>query len=149
MYSVDKLDSIKKRVYTLIIREVISFDDIKTLSNLKLFDLHNLDTRISFKDSVLYSININPYLLSNDYLINLDNIDKSAIAKILIKRYNEETYEYYNLYKNKEISEMGFINNITYLKMIYFKNSILGRKIEQEYKKEIANYEIGKQLERR
>lgn len=149
MYSVDKLDSIKKRVYTLIIREVISFDDIKTLSNLKLFDLHNLDTRLSFKDSVLYSIYINPYLLSNDYLINLDNFDKSAIAKILIKRYNEETYEYYNLYKNKEISEMGFINNITYLKMIYFKNSILGRKIEQEYKKEIANYEIGKQLERR
>lgn len=82
-------------------------------------------------------------------LHNLDNFDKSAIAKILIKRYNEETYEYYNLYKNKEISEREFINNTTYLKMIYFQSSILGRRIEQEYKKEILNYEIGKKLERR
>jgi len=128
MYNiVDNLEEKKKRIYFLFVTDFINNNDIERLVNSSINDLiYNKD---SYKSHLLLSIYINPYLLCNDYLINIDNINVDLISKLVIKRYNEEITEYNNLYNNGDISYLEYSNNVMILNNLYFNSTKIGNRI--------------------
>jgi len=128
MYSVvDDLETKKKRIYFMFVNDFINNNDIERLVSSSINDV--ISNRDTYKDSMLLSIYINPYLLCNDYLINLDNVDIDLISKLIIKRYNEEITEYNNLYSNGYISFIEYNNNIMILNNLYFNSTKIGNRI--------------------
>lgn len=137
MYSVvDDLETKKKRIYFMFVNDFINNNDIERLVSSSINDV--ISNRDTYKDSMLLSIYINPYLLCNDYLINLDNVDIDLISKLLIKRYNEEITEYNNLYNNGDISYIEYYNNVMMLNNLYFNSTKIGNRIRFINREEIV-----------
>ena len=124
---VEDLESKKKRIYFMFVRGFIDNNDIEYLVNCCINDV--ICNRDTYKDSILSSIYINPYLLCNDYLFNIDNVDFKLISKLVIKRYNEEITEYNNLFVNGDISYTEYYNNIVILNNLYFNSTKIGSRI--------------------
>lgn len=122
-------ESIKNKVYYYIMIDMITNSDIMRLSEYKLGDLYNLDTKNSYKEKVLLSLYLNPYLLCNDDLLSLDKFDLDVVMNLVIKRYNEEIEEYNRLFSMGDISYNEYINNINVLNKLYFKSSNMGLRI--------------------
>ena len=128
MYNIiDSLEGIKKNIYFMFVREEITFDDIDNLYNSNIDDL--LKKIDSHKDKVLLSIYINPYLLCNDYLVRIDGFNVDIISRLLIKRYNEEVYEYNVRLINGDLTYMEYCNNIRMLNNLYFTSTMIGNRI--------------------
>ena len=128
MYNIiDSLEGIKKNIYFMFVREEITFDDIDNLYNSNIDDL--LKKIDSHKDKVLLSIYINPYLLCNDYLVRIDGFNVDIISRLLIKRYNEEVYEYNVRLINGDLTYMEYCNNIRMLNNLYFTSTMIGSRI--------------------
>lgn len=128
MYNIiDNLEGIKKKIYFMFVREEITFDDIDNLYNSNIDDL--LKKIDSYKDKVLLSIYINPYLLCNDYLVRIDGFNVDIISRLLIKRYNEEVYEYNVRLINGDLTYMEYCNNIRMLNNLYFTSTMIGSRI--------------------
>ena len=128
MYNIiDSLEGIKKNIYFMFVREEITFDDIDNLYNSNIDDL--LKKIDSHKDKLLLSIYINPYLLCNDYLVRIDGFNVDIISRLLIKRYNEEVYEYNVRLINGDLTYMEYCNNIRMLNNLYFNSTIIGSRI--------------------
>ena len=85
----------------------------------------------SYKDKVLLSIYINPYLLCNDYLVRIDGFNIDIISKLLIKRYNDEIYEYNTRLMNGDITYIEYCNNIMMLNKLYFTSTMMGSRISK------------------
>lgn len=130
MYNIiDSLEGIKKNIYFMFVREEITFDDIDNLYNSNIDDL--LKKIDSHKDKLLLSIYINPYLLCNDYLVRIDGFNVDIISRLLIKRYNEEVYEYNVRLINGDITYMEYYNNIMILNKLYFTSTMMGSRISK------------------
>ena len=130
MYNIiDNLEGIKKKIYFMFVREEITFDDIDNLYNSNIDDL--LKKIDSHKDKLLLSIYINPYLLCNDYLVRIDGFNIDIISKLLIKRYNDEIYEYNTRLMNGDITYIEYCNNIMMLNKLYFTSTIMGSRISK------------------
>lgn len=128
MYNIiDNLEGIKKNIYFMFVREEITFDDIDNLYNSNIDDL--LKKIDSHKDKLLLSIYINPYLLCNDYLVRIDGFNVDIISRLLIKRYNEEVYEYNVRLINGDLTYMEYCNNIRMLNNLYFTSTMIGSRI--------------------
>ncbi len=128
MYNIiDNLEGIKKKIYFMFVREEITFDDIDNLYNSNIDDL--LKKIDSHKDKLLLSIYINPYLLCNDYLVRIDGFNVDIISRLLIKRYNEEVYEYNVRLINGDLTYMEYCNNIRMLNNLYFTSTMIGSRI--------------------
>ena len=126
---IDYLEGIKKNIYFMFVREEITFDDIDNLYNSNIDDLlRKID---SHKDKLLLSIYINPYLLCNDYLVRIDGFNVDIISRLLIKRYNEEVYEYNTRLINGDITYMEYYNNIMILNKLYFTSTMMGSRISK------------------
>ena len=124
MYNIiDNLEGIKKKIYFMFVREEITFDDIDNLYNSNIDDL--LKKIDSHKDKLLLSIYINPYLLCNDYLVRIDGFNVDIISRLLIKRYNEEVYEYNVRLINGDLTYIEYCNNIMIL------NNLMGSRISK------------------
>ena len=128
MYNIiDNLEGIKKKIYFMFVREEITFDDIDNLYNSNIDDLFKkID---SHKDKLLLSIYINPYLLCNDNLVRIDGFNVDIISRLLIKRYNEEVYEYNVRLINGDLTYMEYCNNIRMLNNLYFTSTMIGSRI--------------------
>ena len=130
MYNIiDNLEGIKKKIYFMFVREEITFDDIDNLYNSNIDDL--LKKIDSHKDKLLLSIYINPYLLCNDYLVRIDGFNVDIISRLLIKRYNEEVYEYNVRLINGDITYIEYCNNIMMLNKLYFTSTMMGSRISK------------------
>ncbi len=130
MYNIiDNLEGIKKKIYFMFVREEITFDDIDNLYNSNIDDL--LKKIDSHKDKLLLSIYINPYLLCNDYLVRIDGFNVDIISRLLIKRYNEEVYEYNTRLINGDLTYIEYCNNIMILNNLYFTSTIMGSRISK------------------
>ena len=130
MYNIiDSLEGIKKNIYFMFVREEITFDDIDNLYNSNIDDL--LKKIDSHKDKLLLSIYINPYLLCNDYLVRIDGFNVDIISRLLIKRYNEEVYEYNVRLINGDLTYIEYCNNIMILNNLYFTSTIMGSRISK------------------
>ncbi len=130
MYNIiDNLEGIKKKIYFMFVREEITFDDIDNLYNSNIDDL--LKKIDSHKDKLLLSIYINPYLLCNDYLVRIDGFNVDIISRLLIKRYNEEVYEYNVRLINGDLTYIEYCNNIMILNNLYFTSTIMGSRISK------------------
>ena len=130
MYNIiDSLEGIKKNIYFMFVREEITFDDIDNLYNSNIDDL--LKKIDSHKDKLLLSIYINPYLLCNDYLVRIDGFNVDIISRLLIKRYNEEVYEYNVRLINGDLTYMEYCNNIMILNNLYFTSTMIGSRISK------------------
>ena len=128
MYNIiDNLEGIKKKIYFMFVREEITFDDIDNLYNSNIDDL--LKKIDSHKDKLLLSIYINPYLLCNDYLVRIDGFNVDIISRLLIKRYNEEVYEYNVRLINGDLTYIEYCNNIMILNNLYFTSTMIGSRI--------------------
>ena len=123
-------ENIKNKVCYYIMIDMITNNDIISLSNYKLEDLYNLDIKNSYKDKVLLSLYLNPYLLCNDEIATLDNFNLDVVMSLVIKRYNDELEEYNRLFSVGDISYIEYINNIKVLNRLYFESSNIGRRIE-------------------
>ena len=124
---IDYLEGIKKNIYFMFVREEITFDDIDNLYNSNIDDLlRKID---SHKDKLLLSIYINPYLLCNDYLVRIDGFNVDIISRLLIKRYNEEVYEYNVRLINGDLTYIEYYNNIRMLNNLYFTSTMIGSRI--------------------
>ena len=126
---IDYLEGIKKNIYFMFVREEITFDDIDNLYNSNIDDL--LKKIDSHKDKLLLSIYINPYLLCNDYLVRIDGFNIDIISKLLIKRYNDEIYEYNTRLMNGDITYIEYCNNIMMLNKLYFTSTMMGSRISK------------------
>ena len=126
---IDYLEGIKKNIYFMFVREEITFNDIDNLYNSNIDDL--LKKIDSYKDKVLLSIYINPYLLCNDYLVRIDGFNVDIISRLLIKRYNEEVYEYNTRLMNGDITYIEYCNNIMMLNKLYFTSTMMGSRISK------------------
>ena len=126
---IDYLEGIKKNIYFMFVREEITFNDIDNLYNSNIDDL--LKKIDSYKDKVLLSIYINPYLLCNDYLVRIDGFNIDIISKLLIKRYNDEIYEYNTRLMNGDITYIEYCNNIMMLNKLYFTSTMMGSRISK------------------
>ena len=124
---INSLESKRNKVSFMLATGFINNSDIERLVSSSINDV--ISNRDTYKDSMLLSIYINPYLLCNDYLINLDNVDIDLISKLLIKRYNEEITEYNNLYNNGDISYIEYYNNVMMLNNLYFNSTKIGSRI--------------------
>ena len=130
MYNIiDNLEGIKKKIYFMFVREEITFDDIDNLYNSNIDDL--LKKIDSHKDKLLLSIYINPYLLCNDYLVRIDGFNVDIISRLLIKRYNEEVYEYNVRLINGDLTYIEYCNNIMILNNLYFTSTMIGSRISK------------------
>lgn len=138
---IDNLNSAKEKLYKMILENYINCIDINNISNLKFTDIENLNFNNSFKNKVLLSIYINPYLLCNDKIIEEFDIDIESLSNLLIKRYNEELLEYENRLKEGLITYPEYNNNITMLHNIYFKTSNVGMRLENINKDKIKKKE--------
>ncbi len=126
---IDYLEGIKKNIYFMFVREEITFNDIDNLYNSNIENL--LNKQESYKDKVLLSIYINPYLLCNDYLVRIDGFNIDIISKLLIKRYNDEIYEYNTRLMNGDITYIEYCNNIMMLNKLYFTSTMMGSRISK------------------
>ena len=126
---IDYLEGIKKNIYFMFVREEITFNDIDNLYNSNIDDL--LKKIDSYKDKVLLSIYINPYLLCNDYLVRIDGFNIDIISKLLIKRYNDEIYEYNTRLMNGDITYIEYCNNIMILNKLYFTSNMMVSRISK------------------
>ena len=138
---IDNLNNLKENLYNMIKDNYINNNDINNISNLKFTDIENLDFNNSYKNKVLLSIYLNPYLLCDDKIVTECDIDIDSFSNLLIKRYNEELQEYENRLKDGLITYQEYNNNITILHNIYFKNSIVGMRLENINKDKIKKKE--------
>ena len=123
----ENYEHVTKKIYFMYLSGFINNGDIERLVNSNINDvISNIDT---YKDSILFSIYINPYLLSNDYLLELDYVDFNLISRLIIKRYNEEITEYNNLFVNGDISYKEYYNNVMKLNNLYFNSTKVGNRI--------------------
>ena len=138
---IDNLNSAKEKLYKMILENYINCIDINNISNLKFTDIENLNFNNSYKNKVLLSIYLNPYLLCDDKIVTECDIDIDSFSNLLIKRYNEELQEYENRLKDGLITYQEYNNNITILHNIYFNNSIAGMRLENINKDKIKKKE--------
>ena len=138
---IDNLNNLKENLYNMIKDNYINKDDIKNISDFEFTEIENVDYINSFKNKVLLSIYINPYLLCNDKIIEEFDIDIESLSNLLIKRYNEELLEYENRLKEGFITYPEYNNNITMLHNIYFKTSNVGMRLENINKDKIKKKE--------
>ena len=138
---IDNLNNLKENLYNMIKDNYINNNDIKNISDFEFTEIENVDYINSFKNKVLLSIYINPYLLCNDKIIEEFDIDIESLSNLLIKRYNEELQEYENRLKDGLITYQEYNNNITILHNIYFNNSIVGMRLENINKDKIKKKE--------
>ena len=138
---IDNLNNLKEKLYNMIKDNYINKDDIKNISDFEFTEIENVDYINSFKNKVLLSIYINPYLLCNDKIIEEFDIDIESLSNLLIKRYNEELLEYENRLKEGLITYPEYNNNITMLHNIYFKTSNVGMRLENINKDKIKKKE--------
>ena len=138
---IDNLNNLKENLYNMIKDNYINKDDIKNISDFEFTEIENVDYINSFKNKVLLSIYINPYLLCNDKIIEEFDIDIESLSNLLIKRYNEELLEYENRLKEGLITYPEYNNNITMLHNIYFKTSNVGMRLENINKDKIKKKE--------
>ena len=138
---IDNLNNLKENLYNMIKDNYINNNDIKNISDFEFTEIENVDYINSFKNKVLLSIYINPYLLCNDKIIEEFDIDIESLSNLLIKRYNEELLEYENRLKEGFITYPEYNNNITMLHNIYFKTSNVGMRLENINKDKIKKKE--------
>lgn len=138
---IDNLNNLKENLYNMIKDNYINNNDIKNISDFEFTEIENVDYINSFKNKVLLSIYINPYLLCNDKIIEEFDIDIESLSNLLIKRYNEELLEYENRLKEGLITYPEYNNNITMLHNIYFKTSNFGMRLENINKDKIKKKE--------
>lgn len=138
---IDNLNNLKENLYNMIKDNYINNNDIKNISDFEFTEIENVDYINSFKNKVLLSIYINPYLLCNDKIIEEFDIDIESLSNLLIKRYNEELLEYENRLKEGLITYPEYNNNITMLHNIYFKTSNVGMRLENINKDKIKKKE--------
>ena len=138
---IDNLNNLKEKLYSMIKDNYINKNDIKNISSFEFTEIENVDYINSFKNKVLLSIYINPYLLCNDKIIEEFDIDIESLSNLLIKRYNEELLEYENRLKEGLITYPEYNNNITMLHNIYFKTSNVGMRLENINKDKIKKKE--------
>lgn len=124
---INSLEPKRNKVYFMLVSGFINNSDIKYLVNSSINDL--ICSRDSYKDIILLSIYINPYLLCSDNLFELDTIDIDLISRLLIKRYNEEITEYNNLYNNGDINYIEYYKNVSMLNNLYFNSTKVGSRI--------------------
>ena len=124
---INSLEPKRNKVYFMLVSGFINNNDIESLINSSINDL--ICNRDTYKDIILLSIYINPYLLCSDNLFELDTIDIDLISRLLIKRYNEEITEYNSLYNNGDISYIEYYNNIMILNNLYFNSTKIGSRI--------------------
>ena len=124
---INSLEPKRNKVYFMLVSGFINNNDIDYLVNSSINDV--ISNRDTYKDSILLSIYINPYLLCSDNLFELDTIDIDLISRLLIKRYNEEITEYNSLYNNGDISYIEYYNNIMILNNLYFNSTKIGSRI--------------------
>ena len=124
---INSLEPKRNKVYFMLVSGFINNNDIDYLVNSSINDV--ISNRDTYKDSILLSIYINPYLLCSDNLFELDTIDIDLISRLLIKRYNEEITEYNSLYNNGDISYIEYYNNVMILNNLYFNSTKIGSRI--------------------
>ena len=134
---IDNLENVKENIYSMIKDNYINNNDIKNISSFEFTEIENIDYINSFKNKVLLSIYINPYLLCNDKIIEEFYIDIESLSNLLIKRYNEELFEYENRLKEGLITYQEYNNNILMLHYLYFMNTKIGMRIESINKDKI------------
>ena len=129
MYNLfDDIDSKKNKIYFMLASGFIDNSDIEYLANSGINDV--ISNRDTYKDSILLSIYINPYLLCSDSLFEITKIDIDLISRLLIKRYNDEITEYNNLYNNGDISYIEYYKNVMMLNNLYFNSTKIGSRIK-------------------
>ncbi len=138
---IDNLNNLKENLYNMIKDNYINNNDIKNISDFEFTEIENVDYINSFKNKVLLSIYINPYLLCNDKIIEEFDIDIESLSNLLIKRYNEELIEYENRLKEGLITYQEYNNNILMLHYLYFMNTKIGMRIESINKDKIKKKE--------
>ena len=128
MYNVnDYLEPKRIKIYYMFVNEFLNNSDIDYLINSNINDV--ITNRTTYKDSILLSIYLNPYLLCSDYIVDLDNVDIDLISKLIIKRYNEEMTEYNYLYNKGDISYIEYYKNTMMLNNLYFNSTKIGSRI--------------------
>ena len=138
---IDNLNNLKENLYNMIKDNYINNNDIENISDFEFTEIENVDYINSFKNKVLLSIYINPYLLCNDKIIEEFDIDIESLSNLLIKRYNEELIEYENRLKEGLITYQEYNNNILMLHYLYFMNTKIGMRIESINKDKIKKKE--------
>lgn len=123
----NSLEPKRNKVNFMLVSGFINNNDIKYLASCSIDDL--ICNRDTYKDSILLSIYINPYLLCSDDLFEIDTIDIDLISRLLIKRYNEEITEYNTLFVNGDISYIEYSNNVMMLNNLYFNSTKIGNRI--------------------
>ncbi len=124
---INSLESKRNKVSFMLATGFINNSDIEYLTNSSINDV--ICNRDSYKDLILLSIYVNPYLLCNDNLFEPDIIDIDLLSRLIIKRYNEEITEYNNLYNNGDISYIEYYNNVMMLNNLYFNSTKIGSRI--------------------
>ena len=136
MYNIiDNLEEKKKNIYFMFVRELISFDDINEITSYTIYDFSNM--KKLYKNRVLLNIYINPYLLCNDNIVRIDGFNIDILSKLLIKRYNDEIYEYNNRLMNGDISYLEYCNSVMVLNNLYFTSTMIGDRISNMNKDKI------------
>ena len=136
MYNIiDNLEEKKKNIYFMFVRELISFDDINEITSYTIYDFSNM--KKLYKNRVLLNIYINPYLLCNDNIVRIDGFNMDILSKLLIKRYNDEIYEYNNRLMNGDISYLEYCNSVMVLNNLYFTSTMIGDRISNMNKDKI------------
>ena len=135
----EQYENIKRRIFRLISREFIVDEDIINLSNMNFDDIVDFSRKGDFKNKVLADIYFSPFLLCNDKLIEEPFISLDSIANLLVKRFNEEIYEYQLKLNEGEISEMEYNNNQLYLNYLYYTSTFIGRKVCRYYQDKILD----------
>lgn len=133
----DEYENVKRRIFGLISRGFILDDDIINLSKMTFNDITELKKKEDFKSKVLADIYFNPFLLCNDKLIKEPFIKLDSIANLLVKRFNEEIYEYKIKLNEGDISETEYNNNTLYLNYLYFSSTFVGEKVSRYYQDKI------------
>lgn len=139
MYTDKQIKTFKERVLELIEKEFINENDIKMLSDMTFDEVISLWESKTFRNKVLFTIYLNPYLLCNDEMVKNKPLDINIISNILIKRYNEELDEYKDRLLNGEISNNEYLNNCNCLTKLYFTSTLMGIKIADNYNDRISN----------
>lgn len=130
-----QIEMAKLEIEKLLINGIINETDIELLSQLTFIEVLDLLKSKYSKDKYLYQIYINPYLIC----IDKPYIDIDTIAKLLVSRYNDEIVEINSRYKEGQLNAIEFNNNKVFLKKLYFKSSMTGKKIMNYYKDDIVD----------
>lgn len=133
MINIKEINNNKKIIERYISNKLITEKDIKEMIPKTFYEMSEYQNSQSLINRYLFKIYFNPYLVC----IDKPYFDIDVIAKLLLKRYNDEISELRIRYDERDINDKQYQLSIDTLNMLYFDTSLMGQKIKKDYEDQI------------